>query len=200
VAGIEKKITLGETNSEDLFLIMETMKKVHSVVFFAITSVYFLNAQVNTVSANAFHAGMDEVFYIGDKNCQRCSGKDKSELFAGEVRTIRDHLADKVRKLWIWGDRHYERPDQTAVYFAMKGLSVVTCPWKNPGNAVLQAQDMLKFRKTATKQIKERYMGMVQTIWSGAGQFLDNFYGRKPEKGDNTQVGCFRALFAEIQK
>ena len=30
-------------------------------------------------------------------------------------------------------DWHYERPDQTPVYFAMKGLSVVTCPWRNAG-------------------------------------------------------------------
>src|SRR4030066_1115366 len=40
-------------------------------------------------------------------------------------------------------DWHYERPDQTPVYFALKGLSVVTCPWRMPENAVKQAQDMV---------------------------------------------------------
>jgi type 1 glutamine amidotransferase len=54
---------------------------------------------------DAFHAGMDEVFYIGEARCPRCGGKDKAELFAGEVRLIRDHLHGKNRQLWIWGDR-----------------------------------------------------------------------------------------------
>ena len=53
----------------------------------------------------AFHAGLDEVFYIGEDQCPRCSGRDKAELFAGEVTKIRNHLALQDRELWIWGDR-----------------------------------------------------------------------------------------------
>ena len=49
--------------------------------------------------STAFHAGLDEVFYIGSDKCPRCSGKDKSTLFAGEVKLIRDHLAQTNRKL-----------------------------------------------------------------------------------------------------
>jgi N-acetyl-beta-hexosaminidase len=202
---------------------------VHRVVFDVIDEI------CDVFEAEAFHAGMDEVFYIGEAQCPLCSGRDKAELFAGEVRTLRDHLALKGHKLWIWGDRlidgkttglgeweasynntfraidmipkdviicdwHYERPDQTAVYFAMKGLSVVTCPWGNAGNAVLQAQDMGRFRSSATREMKDHFLGMVQTIWSGAGQFMDNFYGRKPENPGNSQVNCFKSLFGEIQK
>ena len=55
--------------------------------------------------SDAFHAGMDEVFIIGDEKCPRCGGKDKAVLFAGEVRTIHDHLHQKGREMWIWGDR-----------------------------------------------------------------------------------------------
>ena len=202
---------------------------VHKIVFELVDEI------CNVFESDAFHAGMDEVFYIGEAQCPLCSGRDKAELFAGEVWTIRDHLALKNRKLWIWGDRlldgkttglgeweasynntfraidmipkdiiicdwHYERPDQTPVYFAMKGLSVVTCPWRNQGNAILQAQDMVKFRKASTPEMQDRYQGMVQTIWSGAGQFLDNYYGRKPENPANSQVSCFKGLFGEIQK
>ncbi len=201
---------------------------VHKIVFALVDEI------CEVFETDAFHAGMDEVFYIGEAQCPRCSGRDKAELFAGEVTKIRNHLATKGRKLWIWGDRlldgkttglgeweasynnthravdmipkdviicdwHYERPDQTAVYFAMKGLSVVTCPWRDPGNAVLQAQDMVRFRDHSTPEMKDRFMGIVQTVWSGAGQFLDNYYGRKPETAVNTQVNCFKALFAEIQ-
>lgn len=201
---------------------------VHAVVFDLVDEI------CSVFETDAFHAGMDEVFYIGEAQCPRCSGRDKAELFAGEVRTIRDHLAMKGRKLWIWGDRlidgkttgmgeweasynntfraidmipkdvvicdwHYERPDQTPVYFAMKGLSVVTCPWRIADIAVQQTKDMVRFRKNATPEMKERYMGMVQTVWSGAGQFMDNYYGVKPEKGEFSQVKCFKEMFAEIQ-
>lgn len=200
---------------------------VHSVVFDLVDEI------CTVFEADAFHAGMDEVFYIGEKQCPRCSGRDKAELFAGEVRKIRDHLAHSGRKLWIWGDRlidgkttgigewegsynsthravdlipkdvvicdwHYERPDQTAVYFAMKGLSVVTCPWRRPDVAVKQVQDMVRFRDHSTPQMKERFMGMVQTVWSGTRQFLDAYYGRRTEEGENTPVNCFKALYGEI--
>ncbi|WP_240163499.1 family 20 glycosylhydrolase [Spirosoma taeanense] len=204
---------------------------VHAVVFALVDEI------CDVFEADAFHAGMDEVFYIGDDNCPRCSGRDKAELFAGEVTEIRNHLAQKNRKLWMWGDRlldgkttglgmweasfnnthraidlipkdvmicdwHYERPDQTAIYFAMKGLSVLTCPWRKPTFAVSQTQDMLRFRRTATPPMKERFQGMMQTVWSGAGPFLDEFYGKKvnPEARENTASNCFRTLFDEIKR
>lgn len=73
--------------------------EVHDVVFAIVDEI------CDVFEADAFHAGMDEVFYIGDDQCPRCAGKDKSELFAGEVTKIRNHLAEKNRELWIWGDR-----------------------------------------------------------------------------------------------
>ena len=205
--------------------------EVHKIVFALVDEI------CDAFEADAFHAGMDEVFYIGDDKCPRCSGKDKADLFAGEVNLIRNHLALKNRQLWIWGDRlidgkttgmgmweasennthraidlinkdvmicdwHYERPDQTAVYFATKGFSVVTCPWRMPENAVRQTQDMFRFRASSTPEMKERFQGMMQTIWTGAGQFMDEFYGRKTndKEGANTQTNCFKAMFGEIQK
>ncbi len=73
--------------------------EVHKVIFDIVDEL------CDVCESDAFHAGMDEVFYIGNDNCPRCSGSDKSELFAGEVRRIHDHLAMKGRELWIWGDR-----------------------------------------------------------------------------------------------
>lgn len=72
---------------------------VHKVVFALMDEI------VTAFQANAFHAGMDEVFYIGEEECPRCNGKDKAELFAGELTKIRNHLALSGKKLWIWGDR-----------------------------------------------------------------------------------------------
>lgn len=72
---------------------------VHAVVFTLVDEI------CDAFETDAFHAGMDEVFYIGHDARPRCSGRDKAELFAGEVNTIRNHLAERNRKLWIWGDR-----------------------------------------------------------------------------------------------
>jgi N-acetyl-beta-hexosaminidase len=202
---------------------------VHKIVFDVIDEI------CDAFETGAFHAGMDEVFYLGEPQCPRCSGRDKAELFAGEVRELRDHLAASGRKLWIWGDRlldgkttglgeweasynstyravdmipkdviicdwHYERPDQTPVYFAMKGLSVITCPWRNADNAVQQTKDMYRFRSVATGEMKDRYLGMMQTIWSGAEQFLNEYYSTKAADGKSSQAACFKSLFEEIQK
>ena len=73
--------------------------ELHKILFDVIDEI------CDVFESGAFHGGMDEVFFIGDDKCERCAGRDKAELFAGEVRTIHDHLAEKNRTLWIWGDR-----------------------------------------------------------------------------------------------
>lgn len=203
----------------------------HEIVFSQIDEI------CDVFESNAFHAGMDEVFYIGDDKCPRCGGRDKAELFAGEVSKIRNHLALKNRELWIWGDRlldgkttglgmweasmnnthkaidmipkdvvicdwHYERPDKTAVYFAMKGFRVVTCPWRNPAVAAVQVTDMFHFRKESAGPIQNNFQGIVQTEWSSPESFMDGFYGRKKDEnaGENTPWNCFRVAFAKIRE
>ena len=69
--------------------------EVHDVVFALVDEL------CDAFEADAFHAGMDEVFYIGDEKCPRCRGRDKAELFAGEVTKIRNHLALRGRELWV---------------------------------------------------------------------------------------------------
>lgn len=72
---------------------------VHKVVF------EIMDEITRVFEATAFHAGMDEVFYIGHEQCPRCFGHDKAELFAGEVNCLRGHLKNSGKELWIWGDR-----------------------------------------------------------------------------------------------
>lgn len=184
---------------------------------------------------NAFHAGMDEVFYIGDPKCPRCSGHDPAELFADEVWRIRNHLAESGKQLWIWGDRmldgkttglgeweasmnntyraidmipkdviicdwHYERADQTAVYFAMKGFNVISCPFRNAVPGVQQVSDMYKFRDQSTPEMKDRFRGIMQTIWTRNDFFLKEYYGLDSTKTaeTNTSSDCFRKVFSAI--
>ena len=184
--------------------------EVHKVVFDVVDEL------CDVFETDAFHAGMDEGFYIGMKECPRCNGRDKAELFAGEVTLIHNHLADKGRQLMIWGDRlldgrttglgeweasynytwraidmipkdvficdwHYERADLTGVYFAMKGLPVATCGYRNPSLCEQQIRDMVRFRKQSSKETAGRLQGYIHTIWSGAGPFLRRFNAVKEE-------------------
>ena len=72
---------------------------VHRVIF------DLLGELAAVFETDAVHVGMDEVWLIGEDTCPRCHGADKAELFAREVRTLRDFLATKGVRLWLWGDR-----------------------------------------------------------------------------------------------
>jgi hypothetical protein len=189
---------------------------IHGVVFDLIDEL------MDVFEADAFHAGMDEVFYIGMEECPRCRGKDRSELFAGEVNLIREHLAEKGAELWIWGDRlldghtsgmgqweasendthraidligkdvvicdwHYERADPTAAIFALKGYRVVTCPWNRPEVTGEQLRMLDMFRSNSPEEVKDRYMGIMQTVWSPAGRFLDHYYDPEMGRGGDAE-------------
>lgn len=197
--------------------------EVHKVVFALVDEL------TDAFETDLFHAGMDEVFYIGDDKCPRCSGRDKAELYAGEVTKIQNHLALQGKRLMIWGDRlidgkttgigaweasmnnthraidlipkevficdwHYERPEQTAVYFAMKGFDVATCPWRKPEVALKQLDDMKRFREQSGTQMKPRFQGIIETVWSGADRFLDSYYNPETYKQDGSEAVVIKKL------
>lgn len=208
--------------------------EVHGVVFDLVDEI------VEVFETDAFHAGMDEVFYIGNERCPRCGGRDKAELFAGEVTKIRNHLHLSDKKLWIWGDRlidgkttgigmweasmnnthraidmipkdvvicdwHYERPDQTPVLFAMKGFDVITCSWRNPEVGVMQVEDMVRYRTYQTEKLKERFQGVILTVWSSAESFMDGYmsYMQAADKVAEDQQQpwvTFDRMFEKIEK
>jgi hypothetical protein len=204
--------------------------ELHKVVFDV------MDELCDVFETNAFHAGMDEVFFLGEEKCPRCGGRDKAELFADEVRRIHDHLALKGRELWIWGDRlidgkttglgeweasynnsyravdlipkdvvicdwHYERADKTAIYFAMKGLRVLTCPWRDANVSLAQINNMVDFRKTATPEMRDRLMGIMETTWTSNANFIRGFYANRPKTPDeSTSWNCFRIMFDAIGK
>jgi N-acetyl-beta-hexosaminidase len=203
----------------------------HKIIFDLIDEI------TDVFETDAFHAGMDEVFYIGEDKCPRCGGHDPAKLFADEVWKIRNHLAANGKQLWIWGDRlldgkttglgeweasmnntyraidmipkdviicdwHYERADQTAVYFAMKGLKVISCPFRNAEAGVAQTEDMYKFRQRSTPEMKESFYGIMQTIWTSNALFLKEYYGEDSSRSDdkNTTTNCFKKVFTAINK
>jgi len=204
---------------------------VHKIIFDVVDEI------MDVFEASAFHAGMDEVFYLGEDKCPRCAGRDKAVLFANEVQTIRDHLAEKDRELWIWGDRlidgratgigewagsyndtyraidlipknvvicdwQYDEDNQTAVYFALKGFRVVTCTWNHPQVALNQVEDLYRSRAISSRELKGRFYGIAETVWSPAFQFLNGYYGRSTDSptGDNTTWNTFRVMFDKMNQ
>ena len=108
--------------------------KVHEVVFDLIDEL------AEVCQAEAFHVGMDEVFLLADDACPRCKGKNKAELFAGEVRALRDHLAKSGRTMWMWGDRLLDgevtglgeweaSKNDTAAAIRLVPKDIVICDW-----------------------------------------------------------------------
>jgi len=202
---------------------------VHTVIFALIDEL------MDAFETNLFHAGMDEVFYIGDPNCPRCNGRDKAELFAGEVTAIRNHVAQRNGRLMIWGDRlidgkttgigeweasmnntyraidlipkdvficdwHYGRPEPTAVYFAVKGFDVATCPWQKPDVAVQQMNDMIRFRESSSPQMAQHFQGIIETVWVGTDQFLKGYYDANTYTKKESDAVTLKRLMEEFKK
>jgi hypothetical protein len=163
--------------------------QVHKVVFAV------MDELCDAFETDTFHAGMDEVFYLGESKCPRCGGKDKAALFAGEVNALHDHLRQNERIVLC--DWHYESDVPTAPYLAMKGFHVVTCPWKDGKVAVEQARDMAQWRAHSSGELRGRFDGVMQTVWSGAGSFLDKDMRSAPEATNSWN--CFTALFGQIR-
>ncbi|MCM4152308.1 glycoside hydrolase [Arenibacter sp. N53] len=146
--------------------------EVHNVVFDLVDEI------IAVFEATAFHAGMDEVFYIADEKCPRCQGKDPATLFANEVNKISRHLADSNKRLWIWGDRLIDAStsgigmweasmNNTARAVDLIDKSVVICDWHyekaipTPAMFALKGFDVIAcpWRKpeVAKEQVKMMY-------------------------------------------
>jgi len=91
--------------------------------------------------ANAFHAGMDEVFIIADFKCPRCHGQDPAKLFAQTVNDLHHHIVDEKKlTMLMWGDRfldaqtmHYGRWESatngTAPAVDLVPKDIIVCDW-----------------------------------------------------------------------
>ncbi|HEY2930234.1 MAG TPA: family 20 glycosylhydrolase [Acidobacteriota bacterium] len=108
--------------------------EVHAVIFDVIDEL------AEACEADAFHVGMDEVFLLGEDDCPRCKGRNKAELFAQEVRALRDHLAQSGRTMWMWGDRFLNgeanglgkwEADSSGTSAALRQIpkDIVICDW-----------------------------------------------------------------------
>jgi hypothetical protein len=65
--------------------------------------------------------------------------------------------------------------------------------------------DAVEFRKYSTPQMKERYLGVMETVWSSVSSFLNGYYGKTQEQQsvsdkDKKVPDTFRAMFEQVNK
>jgi hypothetical protein len=106
-----------------------------------------------------------------------------------------DAAINLVPKDVVICDWHYERPEPTAVYFAMNGFRVVSSPWRKVDVALGQLELMKLVRGGASKTLAGRMRGMLHTTWCGAGPFLNAYYGEgEASKEAKESAECFKRL------
>ncbi len=96
-------------------------------------------------------------------------------------------------------DWHYERAEQTAVYFAMKGFDVATCPWRKPQIALQQVDDMIHFRQHSNPEMSRHFQGIIETVWSGADSFLEAYYNPTTYKQEVSDAVTVKKLIENIR-
>lgn len=164
---------------------------------------------VNVFKSPYFHAGMDEVFYIGSDNCPRCSGKSKSKLFADEVNLVNSFLNQKNVELMIWGDRMIDgfetglgmweaSENNTHASVDLINKNVIITDWHyrtvtnthdyfiKKGFRVItcpyNVKDVAeKNYENYKKYDSDLYLGLLQTIWMPTEDFIDLYYNRPIE-------------------
>jgi len=97
-------------------------------------------------------------------------------------------------------DWHYERADPTAALFALNGLRVITCPWRSPDITRTQLHMTDTFRANTREKQRDRYYGFMQTVWSPAERFLEDFYSPDENISNGGQVGSLKAIMDYYSK
>jgi hypothetical protein len=95
-------------------------------------------------------------------------------------------------------DWHYENAEPTPAYFALKGLKVLSCPWRIPGVSVAEMNQIIKLRENANPVLKEKFNGIIQAVWNNTDQFLVNYHNPDAENKDGS-VESFKALIKNWQ-
>jgi len=87
-------------------------------------------------------------------------------------------------------DWHYEHTEPTPAYFAQLGFRVIACGWNRPEVTRAHANQMALLRQQANPILAERFLGVMNTVWSPANEFLDKL-DNDPTDGE---VQSFRIL------
>lgn len=108
---------------------------------------------------------------------------------------------DLIPKDVVICDWHYNRAIPTPMYFAMKGFDVIACGWNVPEVAKTQVEMMRFFKNNSSPAMEKRFLGVMQTIWSPANDFLDEYYNKSSTNKDKAKspVKSFRTMTQALQ-
>jgi hypothetical protein len=100
-------------------------------------------------------------------------------------------------------DWHYESVSPTAAHFAVEGFRVLAAPWRKTNVALGQLDLIRSVRANADQTIAPRMLGMLQTSWVPAGDFIRAYFGETstPPPGVEAReaAATFKALFNAIR-
>ena len=85
----------------------------------------------------------------------------------------------------------------------MKGFRVITCTGIRMAPGVAQTEELARYRKYATKEMKPRYYGIMQTVWSGTDAFIDDFHAAAPAAGARRRTSTaevFKAMNKRVNE
>jgi hypothetical protein len=96
-------------------------------------------------------------------------------------------------------DWHYEAAPPTAAYFAAEGFRVLSAPWRQAEVALAQLDLIRSARTRGDQTIAPRMLGVLQTSWVPAGDFIRAYYGdtagAPPTAEAKESSSTFKALF-----
>jgi len=122
----------------------------------------------------------------------------------GEWEGAKNHTEsaiDKVPKDIVICDWHYEKAVPTAEYFAMKGFGALACPWRKSDVALTMLEWCDEVRERSNETLAPRMLGVLQTTWTGVGEFIRAYNGEEPRRGKGAleAADCFKKLFTEVR-
>ena len=109
-------------------------------------------------------------------------------------------------------DWHYDSVPATAIRFAVEGFRVLYAPWRQTDVAMGELDLIRSVRAHADSTIAPRMLGVLQTTWGGAADFINAYNASvSATKGNSQPVSgpdakesaeaayTFRALFNTIR-
>lgn len=97
-------------------------------------------------------------------------------------------------------DWHYDSVPATAIRFAVEGFPVVYAPWRETDVALGELDLVRSVRAHGDKTIAPRMLGVLQTTWGGAADFIKAYNsGASTPKESSEAAYTFKALFNTIR-
>lgn len=189
-----------------------------------------LGELLDAFKADAFHAGMDEVYVIASPDCPRCRGADPAGLFAGEVNALHGLVAKRGAGMLMWGDRLLDG-DATG-YGAWEGATngthpaidmipkdIVVCDWHYEARDDYPSLDILpgrgfrtwpttwknldgarKLMAAARGRRDPRLLGILTTVWYPADRLIAALFGGDADESAKATAATMLTALDEAWK